>query len=667
MTYAPAGPDYHNLQFYRYTPADLSVEELMCLEAAVAQTTKNGLMFSLESGERVLDGVVSTMPGADKILATLTEADYLLCHLSYGINHSKRMKTVSPVQTYANPLDVRCRLLTSAATDDNQYSQKAYTIYSKFHTVTPYPTFQMNPSAKVVLSKAGGNITVSEPLLVIGMRGIYHDWLGNVYYDDKAECCLEQEPFLQDFAKHYTEYIRHYPILARLEQYATVIGLLLSKPGISLTTRIETFRRYNAIPPSSNETSPEITAAKRRANAALEALIEFEPDPLTRLYKALYIAHTWFDLEDFLRAKDGALLVLLYAESMPDYTSNVLIKQLCSEALLLLARVMNIAVGGDKTAALINLPTDEVSELQNLLLPTGYDLQTATIPQVPFHINRCINRAIDGSLQLAIKAEDWATAYAVARFAATYWSNNLDPVSEQTVVANTWTMWKASIGLNLNRTSSLLHFINLLWPHAVSDTSSEVECTDPAILTKFLRWLDSEMVGDSEAVTQLSGFIFFVDAGMQLETNDNDDRKQGYSALASCLSALRCFTGCFDSKAPTGVSWKLMAAASALRLANVSKRLFLDAENHERSESIDQAVKELEALKRSPSSGNVDKILRPFHRIRNEAKQMRVGHALIAADKLIIDTYSTVGDKAKVALWQRTLETDSIEYGKTTR
>lgn len=64
----------------RYIPNDLTVEELLCLRTAVKETTKKGIMFSLEREYHVLDGVVSTMEGAKQIETTLTEADYLLCH-----------------------------------------------------------------------------------------------------------------------------------------------------------------------------------------------------------------------------------------------------------------------------------------------------------------------------------------------------------------------------------------------------------------------------------------------------------------------------------------------------------------------------------------------------------------------------------------------------------
>lgn len=249
----------------------------------------------------------------------------------------------------------------------------------------------------------------------------------------------------------------------------------------------------------------------------------------------------------------------------------------------------------------------------------------------------------------------------MARFAAATWLSKDDSIPDEKIVAEAWSVWKKSIGLKMKHNANLSYFMEVLWP---TPHANKTECTDPVIITMFLRWLESKMLTGSEAVTQLSGFMFFVDAGLQLEANASNDRKQYYSVLASCLCALRCFCDCFDLKTVPGINWKQLAAASALRLAQICQRLNLNDETAEISQGIEQAKKELAALKKSASSANVDKIFQPIHKFREIAKSNRIGKALLWADGFIIDTYSTIGDKEKVALWQRTLATDIIEYGK---
>ena len=280
------------------------------------------------------------------------------------------------------------------------------------------------------------------------------------------------------------------------------------------------------------------------------------------------------------------------------------------------------------------------------------------------NIRRCFNKALDASLQLAIKAEDWSTAHDVARFTARNWLEKDDSVVEKNKIAEVWNAWKNSTGSQLTGNPELSTIMECLWPpaHSSANASSEPECSNRSILTQFLRCLDRQVFADPEVINQFSGFIYFVDAGIQLKASPYDKRKQYYAALASCLCALRCFCGCFDLKSSAGINWKQAAVASAMRLAEVCEELYIDAEEKKLNQEIKEVSKEIQLLENKASQANVDKILSFLHKLREQGKRNRVGENLVAADKLIIETYKMIGDKEKAALWERTLKTDCVEH-----
>uniref|UniRef100_A0A914UST8 Uncharacterized protein n=1 Tax=Plectus sambesii TaxID=2011161 RepID=A0A914UST8_9BILA len=635
---------------FTYTPCSITADELVCLEAAVRQTTKGSLMFSMEGGCFVTDGIVPTLPAAELVSTTLNEGDHLLASLTYGLDHTSYTKTKSPVSSYANPLDVRCELLEAIQQMDvlgkqSQRAQQAFSVYSKFSNVRPWPTFIMGTSAVAV---AGfGRIELRGQLLEVDMRGLYTDWLGNKYFDDEAECCIAQKPFLDDFRLHHRDYIRAYSVLTRIEEYAIVVGLCMADHRYRQSTNaMETHKAV--VSKGSSQYSEDVNATFQRALAASKILVEKEKDPIFRVFMCIQLANSWLAEQKLEEAKNWSLLAILNINNIsPTKASAVIIQHLSAKAHLALAQ--SLSHHGSSTATM----KDAEAEQFELLLDVSELEYAGGAQQSKRH--RYSMRALETSLHQALTAGDWSTAHETALIIAIDFG--LGGVSTDKVVAEQWLHWKntqyGGLQYRQSEIAALSSILTAMWPQ---NSDGEVECTDDALLSKLQDFLlNREPTTVTDAEIQLTGFVHYLHAGMYLEkTYTTSDER--HHILGSSLTALSCFCRPFSTASP--VDWCLLAAAAALRLVKCCKKLLVLEEIQGLDHYLEEAMTKLEDMEESRSIALLPSVLQSIHNVRQFAQKYQADNILVSTAEMMQRAYKVSGDKENESIWKRVLAVD---------
>lgn len=378
-----------------YDPKILSVEELHIIEDAVSKTARAGLWLSCQF-KLVVEGVLN-QTGHEKFIQTMLNADMLQFAMVNGFHVRSRSKYVSPVATYQNPLDVLNALL-KAVVESERNSMSEEEPLSKFSKLIPWTEFVMNSDVKAVL-KSSKTIEIQGNVLDISLRLIAIDWLGKIYYEDSDNCLVAQKPFLNDFKVHYAQYIKAHEELARVEQYAIVVGLLLNKKYTG--PRIDSFKCPPIKCTIDQTGTPELDAFYIKAELQ-ERLIQREPNRQNQLAMAITLAYDWTNQRQDLKAIDASLFALrLLKEFIADNSVQLpVIKANMAKCVHILAR--SVLGKGGKMPNLTNQQRSEIGELFGQSMGSGNNDATTQI--------QILKNVIEIGMSVSVEIGDWNLA-----------------------------------------------------------------------------------------------------------------------------------------------------------------------------------------------------------------------------------------------------------------
>uniref|UniRef100_A0AC35GT11 Uncharacterized protein n=1 Tax=Panagrolaimus sp. PS1159 TaxID=55785 RepID=A0AC35GT11_9BILA len=216
---------FHNLP-------TLSPEEIKALHAACINSTKSGIMISLELYNDRIDTITDgfDLKKYPQIYETIKEADAILGNFIFGTNlfqaaveeNTKIELTKSAVSTYKNPCILELELLKGK----DRKSLEAQKDACNFGFIGPHPKFVINKNAKLYIKD--DKLICDGCPLDICIRGVYQDFYGNTYYDDAGKRCYKNHSFVSDFRKNFWNYFETYPILKKVATYAIFIAATLN-------------------------------------------------------------------------------------------------------------------------------------------------------------------------------------------------------------------------------------------------------------------------------------------------------------------------------------------------------------------------------------------------------------------------------------------------------
>ncbi|MBF0405583.1 MAG: hypothetical protein HQL00_16685 [Nitrospirae bacterium] len=216
--------------------SSLTPDEIGVVYNAVFNTPRQGVYFSMEGTGRVVSQAdKDKMPAVSMLFEgdvvyqgdidnttignTLFKADMLFGELAFGFHTDTGMMFKSTVPTYRNSNDELFKIV-------NNPTSQQYATYIENYKTFRSMGYVITLTTKEVVFKKGmtnqkGEITlIPQHIPMIDVAGIYTDWYGNTYYDEKCKICETIKVFTTDMGSNYPSYEKTYPVFNKIMDIA---------------------------------------------------------------------------------------------------------------------------------------------------------------------------------------------------------------------------------------------------------------------------------------------------------------------------------------------------------------------------------------------------------------------------------------------------------------